>query len=699
MSRIKVVAFAVGDNSHAHSRITDLHVLQDPGSWQVISTTRYDGVLQLWVPDDNTLTVGATMSYRGHLAAGGIGTLTALGDDLIVGGGPDGQLQIVTVNGDNLEAASWLNTLPSDFGSLKTTAVHENAQTVSVYGSLAGLPGIAEIIFSPAGALIGHGLHADPVEPSLATIAAMTVIASEAGAYLLTAHATENPLVLRRIEADGGLSDPQSIGPEDGLWISAASVMESVSVNGRHYVVVGAAGTDSLSVVEVSADGRMLVRDHIIDSRDTRFGGVTALDVIEAGGKTYVIAGGADDGISIFVLLSGGFLVHRASIEDTVDISLANVSAIASHASGDGSVDLFVASSVNPGLTRLHFDGGGAGLTAIGVPQGGNITGTTGFDILQGLEGDDVINAGHGDDILQDGGGSDLLKGGAGADVFILMADNRTDRITDFQPGQDKLDLSHWPLLRDIAQLTISLRETGMEIRYGSEILIVESADGQPIDYRTLSTSDLIGASRLSTILTPGYAGPPRPPVQPDQPDLPYAAFDPGLPFGLLTAGLSSQLRAMMSDPSAATASEVSQLLIGGTGTDMLTGGLRDDVLLGRNGDDTLSGGEGADVLSGGRGNDHLEGAAGDDQLFGGQGADTFIFNAGTDTIADFEVGTDQMILAARLWSGLTSAADVLLFYGETTSDGFQINFDTGDRLVLLGIGEALDLADDIILF
>ena len=58
-------------------------------------------------------------------------------------------------------------------------------------------------------------------------------------------------------------------------------------------------------------------------------------------------------------------------------------------------------------------------------------------------------------------------------------------------------------MLRDISQLTMRLRADGMTITYGNETLIVQSADGGPIDYRSLQTSDVIGGSRLSTIIVP----------------------------------------------------------------------------------------------------------------------------------------------------------------------------------------------------
>ena len=70
--------------------------------------------------------------------------------------------------------------------------------------------------------------------------------------------------------------------------------------------------------------------------------------------------------------------------------------------------------------------------------------------------------------------------------------------------------------------LAISLRSDGMEISYGAETLIVQSADGLPIDYRELTTSDLIGVTRLPQTIEPGFPGLPRPPIRPEQPVPPH---------------------------------------------------------------------------------------------------------------------------------------------------------------------------------
>src|SRR5262249_18197472 len=78
-----------------------------------------------------------------------------------------------------------------------------------------------------------------------------------------------------------------------------------------------------------------------------------------------------------------------------------------------------------------------------------NLTGSAFADILTGNNGDNVLNGGAGNDRLTGGLGQDTLTGGAGNDVFAFNSVSDTlagplarDIITDFTPGQDKIDLS-----------------------------------------------------------------------------------------------------------------------------------------------------------------------------------------------------------------------------------------------------------------
>ena len=71
------------------------------------------------------------------------------------------------------------------------------------------------------------------------------------------------------------------------------------------------------------------------------------------------------------------------------------------------------------------------------------LLGGPGNDTLIGGSGSDVLDGGHGNTVLVAGSGADVLTGGPGNDVFVFTHLSPTfGRISDFQPGQDKINLS-----------------------------------------------------------------------------------------------------------------------------------------------------------------------------------------------------------------------------------------------------------------
>jgi len=171
-----------------------------------------------------------------------------------------------------------------------------------------------------------------------------------------------------------------------------------------------------------------------------------------------------------------------------------------------------------------------------------------------------------------------VMSGGAGADTFVLAADGARDTITDFSPGVDHIDLSGWGLLHSPEQLTMTATATGMQISFGTEVLMVNSASGTAIDPASLSEADLFNLTRLPVVLP---EVPPPPPIRWD-------------------------------GTSAAEWAE-------GAGTDdTLIGNGGNDSLFGQAGNDWLDGGAGSDRLSGGDGNDVLVGDSTLDLLNGG---------------------------------------------------------------------------------
>ncbi|MCC5615375.1 hypothetical protein LC605_09865 [Nostoc sp. CHAB 5836] len=75
-----------------------------------------------------------------------------------------------------------------------------------------------------------------------------------------------------------------------------------------------------------------------------------------------------------------------------------------------------------------------------------NLTGTSGSDHIYGYEGNDTLTGGSGNDVLIGGLGDDILSGGPGRDVFVMYySGGGIDRITDFSPKEDRVDMLSAP--------------------------------------------------------------------------------------------------------------------------------------------------------------------------------------------------------------------------------------------------------------
>jgi Ca2+-binding RTX toxin-like protein len=388
---------------------------------------------------------------------------------------------------------------------------------------------------------------------SLDRIAALAVAVVQETPYALLAE-DGGKIIVRALSGSAPLAVTDSMGAEDGLGIAALSHIVTTTVAGETFVIAGASGSSSLTVLHLDSDGKLTFADHVIDGLASRFQGVGALTVTSVGGRSYVLAGGADDGVSAFVLLPGGRLFHLGAFEDTVAASLANVTGL--HAFGqDGRLVVIASGEAEGGITRLTIDLAGTGDTLIAPIAGGFLAATSLDDILIGGPGADTLSGAGGDDLIVDGAGADVLTGGPGADVFIFDVDGMTDTIMDFDPALDRIDLSRIPMLYDPADVEVVPTVSGAELRVRGELIILHTATGLPVLAEDLSTALTINIDRPPFVPTPVPA--PAPP---------------------------------------------SPVIMGTGGSDTLVGGAGDDTIVGDAGDDLLEGGDGDDLLIGGSG-------------------------------------------------------------------------------------------------
>lgn len=143
--------------------------------------------------------------------------------------------------------------------------------------------------------------------------------------------------------------------------------------------------------------------------------------------------------------------------------------------------------------------------------------------------------------------------------------------------------------------------------------------------------------------------------------------------------------------------------LRGGAGNDFLSGGAGADLLIGGIGNDTLFGGGGRDVLSGGDGFDFLNGNAGNARLTGGAGGDNFQFDLGVGRVfvTDFQNDVDTLLIDGDFFPGKT-IQQILTQHGSSSGGDSAIDLSgTGadaPRIILIGVANVFDLANDIVL-
>jgi serralysin len=595
------VAVLAGTGDAYLTGVTDLTIMDGPAGPLLYVTSGPGGGVAVYAMTGSGLVLNDRFSLPAQGTAGVDSTLTmvdlgSVPTALVTGVSGTGLWGIGTDAAGDLTTRTTLNlTLPADLLACLTVTV---GGTDYLYGLRLGSASISVWRIEANGSLTAVSQPGSSKPASAGPV--LTDIASVARGgetWLVATSAGSDALISYRIAANGVPVEADRIGADEGLGISDPAAVVTATRDGKAYAIFASSGSGTLTVAEVLPDGTLVPTDHVMDDLDTRFQNAAIVETITIGGRIYVVAAGADDGITLMELLPGGRLLDLGSQADTTALGLGNVAAVALSETG-GDLQIAVASANEPGVTWLEVDIG-AGLTLTGTSAAATLTGGTGDDLLAGGAGSERLNGSSGRDVIMDGAGTDTLSGGSGADWFVMDADDQTDTITDFNPAEDAIDLSGWAFLRSVGQLLITPTADGAEIRFGDEVLIIRTASGQTLTTTAVRAMDLIGLSRIG----PGWV----------EPLVPPQTF-----FG--TAGTDTP-----------PASNGTDLLYGGGGNDTLYGGFGNDSLYGGDGNDRVEGGDGNDLVQADNGSDLLRGNAGNDRLYGGAGNDTLWAGSGND--------------------------------------------------------------------
>ncbi len=477
--------------------------------------------------------------------------------------------------------------------------------------------------------------------------------------FVVTACAScEAVAVFRRDTSTGQLIATDQLGTRDGLGIAAPTAVEVVSIGETHFVVVAASGTSSLAVLRLGPDGQLTPVDFLIDTASTQFGKVQALAVAAIEDRAFVVAGGADGGLSLFLLLPDGQLLFLDTVVDATTLPLEKISALSAVIVGD-TLHIFTGSESEGGIAHFTVPLASLGETLRGRASGASsLVGGVGDDLLFAAHTSDTLSGGAGLDVLVSGPGHTIMGGGADTDIFVIRRATSRAEILDFERGLDRVDVRDLPMLRDLSQLVVTPTATGAWITYRGVEIIVTAADGRPLTSADLFPGGLLGADRLPIFLV----------TEPGQQITGTRHND------TLTGGTGNDtIRGGAGD----------DLIYGWRGNNRLTAGPGDDTIWGAPGDDTFKGGAGHDLIYAGGGRNHVSGDGGNDTIYGGSGNETLRGGAGHDLI--FCGAGDDLIYGGtgndtvhggpgndRLWGG---AGDDALYGGD------------GDDLLIAGRG------------
>lgn len=351
-------------------------------------------------------------------------------------------------------------------------------------------PGLDLIRLGPTGSATLVQQVADTAKTALSDSADLITLRSGASRFVINAAQGDGGLSSFAVDADGQLHLTDTIGVKEGLWLSGLAALAGVSAHGTDYVVAAATLSSSLSLVRVNPLGVMFVADHRVDDLTTRFHRPVDVAAFDIGARGFVVAGGADDGISLFAIMPDGRLLQHQTLAQGAGQVLGNVTALAAVTLAT-EVQVVVAGSGSGGISQFALP-----IATIADP----LRGTDAADVLTGGPVDDLIWAGAGNDTLKGGDGADILAGsagadrltgGEGADIFVFDAGPDRDQIQDFQAGLDTIDLSRWGMIYSPADLLIQTRANGADVSWSGNSLRILSVDDSPLDALRLADSFL----------------------------------------------------------------------------------------------------------------------------------------------------------------------------------------------------------------
>ena len=365
--------------------------------------------------------------------------------------------------------------------------------------------------------------------------------------------------------------------------------VDTFNVNGgtTNYIY-GGVGNDVI-VIGKNSKGKAVVKDFSVKKGNTDkvkvVGG--AVKNIAVSGKNMIIKGGKSASLTLQKAKNKTFTVTDTLGKYTVT---------------GANVKLALGKSYKGTLTAASF------ITTVDARSDANAIS------IDGNAKNNTIYGGAGNNILNGGGGNDTLVGGGGKDTFVYANGGGNDTITDYEAGQDTLQISSG----SISKTSHANSNKDLVFAVGNGNITLKNAATNAV-----SLKDSRGS---------------------------YTASNTAIALGSDFAGTMDANNYLATVTTLDGRNVTKALTITGNAQDnTIYAGRSGGTIDGMAGDDTLYGGAGNDILNGGSGNDTLVAGAGDDTLYGGAGQDTFVYanGDGNDIVQDYAAEQDTLQISS----------------------------------------------------
>lgn len=354
----------------------------------------------------------------------------------------NGGAHSVTVNGNSLDASQWQfkDWLESNIVYLNGTAGHD---------TLTGSSQNDVILGGAGGDKLNGGGGNDTVSYSL-SVNAVNVV-------LRNGHASggdaSNDQLANFENITGGMGNDLLVGDEFANVLMGGPGDDNVLGRGGGDFLDGGIGSDTLSYTYVRTGISVDLGLHTAVGGGTESDTIFNFERVKGGSGDDVVTG--DSQVNFLEGLDGNDTLLGGGGRDTLDPGR-GLDTLDGGAGRD-TVKYDTNATVRLSDHIGYATGWGAavdGDTLVGIEFVGgsefrdSLWGDSKRNIIKGNAGDDDVAGFGGNDILAGGEGVDTLTGGVGSDnfVFASQADSgiglERDRITDFEQGSDKIDLS-----------------------------------------------------------------------------------------------------------------------------------------------------------------------------------------------------------------------------------------------------------------